>query len=70
MVTELGETELEPQPYVADRPPLETARLHVTDVRAWAGETVPAFRVSPETLDPEVQDTIVAGRSVCTASAK
>jgi hypothetical protein len=42
VVTAPGEIEVEPQPYVDDRPPFETARLNVTHVRAWAGETVPA----------------------------
>lgn len=39
-------------------------------VRVGAEANLTVFRVSPETLDPDVQDTIVAGRTVYTASSR
>ena len=39
-------------------------------VRVGAEANLTVFRVSPETLDPEVQDTIVAGKMVYTASSR
>lgn len=39
-------------------------------VRVGAEANLTVFRVSPETLDLEVQDTIVAGRTVYTASSR
>ena len=42
MITQLGEIEVEPQPYADYRPLFETTPLNVTHVRVWPGETVSA----------------------------